>query len=232
MYSASINGTATGSRAAMLRRSHSDAGADFLSRPMQLFNAASSRCLTSGGGAGSAADTCRVLGSVRAAMALGAADRVSRRHAQRALVSVATLAMRRRARRPARRRNLQIEGHRAALDAVGLRPRLHADGPLYGAVNGAVSIGRCSLLTAEYRWAVSPRSQWTDTREEGALYGDVRGAGRDSTVYIQRRKDGPGFNAWVAEMSRFEGAMPWYLNAVPFDPAPKSKSRKKKTTEE
>jgi hypothetical protein len=85
-------------------------------------------------------------------------------------------------------------------------------------VNGAVSIGRCSLLTAEYRWAVSPRSQWTDTREEGALYGDVRGAGRDSTVYIQRRKDGPGFNAWVAEMSRFEGAMPWYLNAVPFDP--------------
>ena len=95
--------------------------------------------------------------------------------------------------------------------------------------NGALAAGSCSALTTESRWAPSAQTQWTDNREEGGLFGDVRGdniddaasaaAGerRSSVVYVQRRKDGPGFNVWVADMSRLETAEPWYLNAIPFD---------------
>lgn len=82
---------------------------------------------------------------------------------------------------------------------------------------GILNAGRCAMLTTQYRWSPSPQSVWTDTRHEGALYGDMKGSGRDSVVYLQRRKDGPGFNVWVAEMSRIDNASPWYLNAVPFD---------------
>jgi LmbE family N-acetylglucosaminyl deacetylase len=89
----------------------------------------------------------------------------------------------------------------------------------------ALLAGGCSSLTAESRWSPTPHSQWTDLRQEGAMFGDVRGAAdndksgyrRASTVYVQRRKDGPGFNVWVADMSRLPTAAPWYLNAVPFD---------------
>ena len=94
-------------------------------------------------------------------------------------------------------------------------------GHCLAAHNGALQAGACSSLTAESRWAPSSKTQWTDVREEGALFGDVRGDAADrrpSAVYVQRRKDGPGFNVWVADMSRLETAEPWYLNAVPFDP--------------
>jgi hypothetical protein len=87
--------------------------------------------------------------------------------------------------------------------------------------NGALVAGGCSSLTTESRWAPSAKTQWTDNREEGALFGNVRGGDaedhRSSAVYVQRRKDGPGFNVWVADMSRLETAESWYLNAVPFD---------------
>jgi hypothetical protein len=91
-------------------------------------------------------------------------------------------------------------------------------GRCLGEKDGALDAGRCTMLTAQYRWSPAPQTVWTDTRQEGALYGDVKGSGRDSVVYVQRRKDGPGFNVWVAEMSRIDSASPWYLNAVPFDP--------------
>ena len=97
-------------------------------------------------------------------------------------------------------------------------------GHCLAAHHGVLQAGACSSLTAESRWAPSSKTQWTDVREEGALFGDVRGDAvnpgdrRSSAVYIQRRKDGPGFNVWVADMSRLETAEPWYLNAVPFDP--------------
>ena len=88
--------------------------------------------------------------------------------------------------------------------------------------NGALSAGHCSSLTAESRWAPTPHSQWTDLRQDAALYGNVRGTvdGEKpiSTVYVQRRWDGPGFNVWVAGFSRLPTAAPWYLNAVPFNP--------------
>jgi hypothetical protein len=91
-------------------------------------------------------------------------------------------------------------------------------GHCLGEQEGALVASRCSMLTAQYRWSPSTQTVWTDTRQEGALYGDVKGSGRDSAVYVQRRKDGPGFNVWVAEMSRMDQASSWYLNAVPFDP--------------
>ncbi|SAL54649.1 GlcNAc-PI de-N-acetylase [Caballeronia sordidicola] len=94
-------------------------------------------------------------------------------------------------------------------------------GHCLAAHNGALSAGQCSLLTAESRWAPTPHSQWTDLRENAAMYGNVRGTvdGEKpvSTVYVQRRRDGPGFNVWVAGMSRLPTAAPWYLNAVPFN---------------
>ncbi|MDR5777410.1 MULTISPECIES: VCBS repeat-containing protein [unclassified Caballeronia] len=95
-------------------------------------------------------------------------------------------------------------------------------GHCLAAHNGTLSAGRCFALTAESRWAPTPHSQWTDLREQGALYGHVRGTvdGRRplSAVFVQRREDGPGFNVWVSAMSRLPTAKPWYLNAVPFDP--------------
>ena len=51
----------------------------------------------------------------------------------------------------------------------------------------------------------------------GDVRGDVDGEKRISAVYVQRRRDGPGFNVWVADMSRLPTAAPWYMNAVPFD---------------
>ncbi|KLU26183.1 hypothetical protein EOS_10285 [Caballeronia mineralivorans PML1(12)] len=94
-------------------------------------------------------------------------------------------------------------------------------GHCLAAHDGTLLAGRCSSLTAESRWAPTPHSQWTDLRQDAAMYGDVRGdvdgEKRISTVYVQRRRDGPGFNVWVADMSRLPTAAPWYMNAVPFD---------------
>lgn len=194
-----------------------DPGAEFQPKPIQIVNEYSSQCLASGGGAGKNPRLAACSGAAAQnwhwqPLAVTPGDK---NDAQ--LVNEAT-------RQCAAERDGRLVEEACDPSAAAQRWTPWDFGLIYtplghclGAVNGAVSVGRCSLLTAEYRWAISPRSQWTDTREEGALYGDVRGAGRDSTVYVQRRKDGPGFNVWVAEMSRFEGATPWYLNAVPFD---------------
>lgn len=48
----------------------------------------------------------------------------------------------------------------------------------------------------------------------GHVGGIVDGARPISTVYVQRRRDGPGFNVWVADMSRLPTAAPWYPNAA------------------
>lgn len=94
-------------------------------------------------------------------------------------------------------------------------------GHCLAARRGVLVAGACSSVTAESRWSPSSKTQWTDVREAGAMFGDVRGAsgdGRTSAVYVQRRKDGPGFNVWVTDMSRLDTAESWFLNAVPFDP--------------
>ncbi len=196
----------------------SDPGAEFQPRPTRLVNEYSSQCLDSGGGAGKSPRLAACSDSVSQdwiwqPLPVKPGDK---NDAQ--LVNGST-------HRCVAERDGRLVEEACNAGATAQRWTPWDFGLVYtplghclGAVNGALSIGRCSLLTAEFRWATTPRSQWSDTREEGALYGDVRGSGRDSTVYVQRRKDGPGFNVWVAEMSRFEGAMPWYLNAVPFDP--------------
>lgn len=196
----------------------SDPGADFRPRPTQLVNEYSSQCLSSGGGAGKSPRLAACSPSATQDWHWQPLPVTPGDKNDAQLVNEGT-------RLCVAERDGRLVEEACSASATAQRWTPWDFGLVYtpsgrclGAVNGAVSVGRCSLLTAEYRWAVSPRSQWTDTREEGALYGDVRGAGRDSTVYVQRRKDGPGFNVWVAEMSRFEGAMPWYLNAVPFDP--------------
>jgi LmbE family N-acetylglucosaminyl deacetylase len=94
-------------------------------------------------------------------------------------------------------------------------------GRCLAAHDGALVVGGCRSVTAESRWAPTPHSEWTDLRQEGAMFGNVRGEVDGEkppcTVYVQRRRDGPGFNVWVAGMSRLPTAEPWYLNAVPFN---------------
>jgi GlcNAc-PI de-N-acetylase len=92
-------------------------------------------------------------------------------------------------------------------------PRNHC----LGEKNGVPALATCGQLTTDYRWASTPRSQWTDLRTAGAMYGDVTGNGKPSAVYVQRRGDGPGFDVEVVPLE--PGAHPsrWYRNAVPFD---------------
>ncbi|KIG10555.1 LmbE family protein [Burkholderia sp. MR1] len=194
-----------------------DAGPDFQLRPFQLVNEYSSRCLASGGtGSAPRLDACSgdasqnwfwkqlpaTPGEKNDALLVNASTHACIAERDSGLVETAC--------------DLTSASQRWTPWDFGFvyTPLNHC----LGEKNGALTAGRCSLLTAEYRWSPSPETVWTDTRQEGALYGDVRGAGRDSTVYVQRRKDGPGFNVWVAEMSRMDQADPWYLNAVPFDP--------------
>lgn len=194
-----------------------DAGPDFQLRPFQLVNEYSSRCLASGG-SGNAPRLGACSGDASQNWFWKQLPATPGEKNDALLVNASTRAC------IAERDSGLVE---EACDTRNASQRWTPwdFGFVYtplnhclGEKNGAVTAGRCSLLTAEYRWSPSPQTVWTDTRLEGALYGDVRGAGRDSTVYIQRRKDGPGFNVWVAEMSRIDQAAPWYLNAVPFDP--------------
>jgi hypothetical protein len=194
-----------------------DAGAEFQPHPMQLVNEYSSRCMTSGG-AGKAPDLAACTktpqqnwywqqlpaapGEKNDALLVNAATKACIAEKDSGLVEEEC--------------NPTIPSQRWTPWDFGFvyTPLNHC----LGEKDGALVASRCSMLTAQYRWSPSTDTVWTDTRREGALYGDVKGTGRDSTVYVQRRKDGPGFNVWVAEMSRFDQASPWYLNAVPFDP--------------
>lgn len=85
--------------------------------------------------------------------------------------------------------------------------------------DGTLVSKACSNLTAESRWAMKRYSQWTDTRQQAAMYADVRGNGESSPVYVHRRGDGPGFNVWVSGARQDAPAALWFENAVPFDSA-------------
>jgi hypothetical protein len=86
-----------------------------------------------------------------------------------------------------------------------------------GETDGALALGACAPLTTAFRWAPTPHSQWTDLRLAGAMYADVTGAGKPSAVFVERRRDGPGFDVWVADLAPGAHAARWYENAVPFD---------------
>jgi hypothetical protein len=194
-----------------------DAGAEFQLRPFQLVNEYSSRCVASAG-AGHAPELAACTGTPQQNWYWQQLPANPGEKNDALLVNAAT-------------RNCIAE-HDSSLVEEACNPTTPTQrwtpwdfGFVYtpqdhclGEKDGALVASRCSRLTTEFRWSPSTHTVWTDTRQEGALYGDVRGAGRDSVVNVQRRKDGPGFNVWVAEMSRFDNASPWYLNAVPFDP--------------
>ncbi|WP_240702136.1 ricin-type beta-trefoil lectin domain protein [Trinickia terrae] len=86
-----------------------------------------------------------------------------------------------------------------------------------GEKDGVLALGACAPLTTEYRWAPTPHSQWTDLRLEGAMYADVRGNGKPGAVFVERRRDGPGFDVWATDLAPGAHAERWYANAVPFD---------------
>jgi LmbE family N-acetylglucosaminyl deacetylase len=90
-------------------------------------------------------------------------------------------------------------------------------GHCLGENDGVPALAACGQRTADYRWALSPQSPWTDLRTAGAMYGDVTGEGKPSAVYVQRRSDGPGFDVDVVPLEVGAHPASWYRNAVPFD---------------
>ena len=193
-------------------------GPDFQRKPVNLVNEYSSQCLTSGGGPGTAP---RLAACTGAAMQNWDWQPLTggpgyphnaqlRNDATRQCVAERAGGLVEETCNPA-----DFAQRWTPWDfGIVYTPLAHCLGSKNGAV---VSISACASATAEYRWAPTPLSQWTDQRQEGAMYGDVRGAGTTSSVYVQRRKDGPGFDVWVADLSRNPNAATWYVNAVPFD---------------
>lgn len=201
-------------------RAHaSDPGPDFQPHPMQLVNEYSGQCLNSAGpGATPRLAACRA-GQIQAQQWQWhqVAGTPGANHTAQ-LVDTATQQC------VAERGNGLVEERCNADDPAqkwtpwdfGI---VHTPlGHCLAAHRGALVAGGCSSVTAESRWSPSSKTQWTDIREQGAMFGDVHGDGQSNAVYVQRRKDGPGFNVWVAGMSRLETAESWYLNKVPFDP--------------
>src|SRR5471030_589122 len=80
---------------------------------------------------------------------------------------------------------------------------------------GALGVVSCENLTASSRWAMKNPSQWSDIRQQGALYGDVRGNKKMAIIYIHRQGEGPGFNIWVADQNNT--ATKWFENTITFD---------------
>ncbi|RDJ98654.1 RICIN domain-containing protein [Paraburkholderia lacunae] len=86
-----------------------------------------------------------------------------------------------------------------------------------GENDGKLAMRGCTSLTTRYRWATTQRTQATDLRLATAMYGDIAGHGEQSAVYVQRRHDGPGFDVYAASLSKAARPVLCYANPVPFD---------------
>jgi LmbE family N-acetylglucosaminyl deacetylase len=88
-----------------------------------------------------------------------------------------------------------------------------------GEDDNRLRIRGCASLTTRYRWSTARPSWATDLRLAGAMYGDVTGRDEPSTVLVQRRADGPGFDVLVQTSTFEKAAQPehWYEDSVRFD---------------
>ncbi|MEM5387920.1 RICIN domain-containing protein [Paraburkholderia phymatum] len=86
-----------------------------------------------------------------------------------------------------------------------------------GEEDGKLNIRGCASLTTRYRWSTMQPTSSTDLRLAGAMYGDVTGRHVPSAVYVQRRGDGPGFDVYVQSLQDASTPLRWFANAVPFD---------------
>lgn len=191
--------------------------ADFQSHPIQLFNAASSRCLTSAG-SGQAPTLAACTGSSAQQWRWDPLTVYPGNTRNAALVSVATSQC------IAERDGYLIAETCDQWDIAqswtpwdfGLvyTPLRHC----LGENDGKLTMRGCSSLTTRYRWATTQRTQATDLRLAAAAVGDIAGTGEQAAIYVQRQHDGPGFNVYAASLMKASPPALWYAGAVPFDP--------------
>ncbi|HZZ14092.1 MAG TPA: PIG-L family deacetylase [Paraburkholderia sp.] len=189
---------------------------DFQSHPVQLFNAAANRCLTSAG-TGHAPTLAACVGSVAQQWRWDPLTVYPGNTRNTALVSVATSQC------IAERDGFLVSETCDQWDMdqrwtpwdFGLvyTPQRHC----LGENDGKLSARGCTLLTTRYRWATTQRTQATDLRLATAMMGDVSGTGEPSAVYVQRQHDGPGFNVYAASVEKTARPALWFASAVPFD---------------
>ncbi|WP_323047615.1 PIG-L family deacetylase [Paraburkholderia sp.] len=191
--------------------------ADFQSQPIQLFNAASSRCLTSAG-SGQAPTLAACTGSSAQQWRWVPLTVYPGNTRNAALVSVAISQC------IAERDGYLIAETCDQWDIAqswtpwdfGLvyTPLRHC----LGENDGKLTMRGCSSLTTRYRWATTQRTQATDLRLAAAMVGDIAGTGEQAAIYVQRQHDGPGFSVYAASLVKASPPALWYANTVPFDP--------------
>ncbi len=191
--------------------------ADFQPRPIQLFNAAANRCLTSAG-SGHAPTLAECTGSAAQQWRWDPLTVYPGNTQNAALVSVATSQC------IAERDGYLISEACDQWDMAqrwtpwdfGLvyTPQRHC----LGENDGKLTMRGCTALTTRYRWATTQHTQATDLRLATAMVGDIAGTGDASAVYVQRQHDGPGFNVYAASLVKASPPALWYASTVPFDP--------------
>ncbi|MFM0208804.1 PIG-L family deacetylase [Paraburkholderia sediminicola] len=190
---------------------------DFQARPIQLFNAAANRCLTSAG-SGQAPTLAACTGSSAQQWRWDPLTVYPGNTQNAALVSVATSQC------VAERDGYLIS---EACDQWDMAQRWTPwdFGLVYtplrhclGENDGRLTMRGCTSLTTRYRWATTQHTQATDLRLATAMAGDITGTGETSAVYVQRQHDGPGFNVYAASLAKASRPALWYASTVPFDP--------------
>ncbi len=189
--------------------------ADFQSHPIQLFNAAATRCLTSAG-SGQAPTLAACTGSSAQQWRWDPLTVYPGNARNAALVSVATSQC------IAERDGYLISETCDQWDMAqrwtpwdfGLvyTPLRHC----LGENDGKLTMRGCTLLTTRYRWATQQRTQATDLRLATAMVGDIAGTGEQAAVYVQRQHDGPGFNVYAASLAKASPPALWYAEHRPF----------------
>ncbi len=190
---------------------------NFQSYPMQLFNAAASRCLSSAG-PGRAPTLAACTDSPAQQWRWDPLTVYPGNPRNAALVSVATSQC------IAERDGYLVAETCDQWDTAqrwtpwdfGLvyTPMRHC----LGENDGKLTMRGCTALTTRFRWATTQRTQANDLRLATAMVGDIAGTGEQSAVYVQRQHDGPGFNVYAASLAKALPPALWYANAVPFDP--------------
>jgi LmbE family N-acetylglucosaminyl deacetylase len=190
---------------------------DFVSRPVQLFNIASNRCMTAAG-AGEAPTLAACNGAQAQQWRWDPLTVYPGNTRNAALVSVATSQC------IAERDGFLVSETCDQWDMAqrwtpwdfGLvyTPQRHC----LGENDGKLSMRGCTALTTRYRWSATQHNQANDLRLATAMYGDIAGSNEQAAVYVQRQHDGPGFNVYAASLAKAAPPALWYASAVRFDP--------------
>ncbi|WP_434108666.1 hypothetical protein [Paraburkholderia caffeinilytica] len=191
--------------------------ADFMAHPIQLFNAATSSCLTAAG-SGQTPTLAACTGSSAQQWRWDPLTVYPGNTRNAALVSVATSQC-----------IAERDGYLSAETCdqwdmaqrwtpwdfgIVYTPQRHC----LGENDGKLTMRGCTQLTTRYRWSTTQHTQATDLRLATAMVGDIDGTGEPTAVDVQRQHDGPGFNVYAASLVKASRPALWYASVVPFDP--------------